>query len=113
MADRDMLRQVVVNLLDNAVKYGPAGQTVTVEVLTRPRAALIAVTDQGPGVPPAERALVFQRFWRGPRVNGITGTGIGLALVQELVALHGGSVVVAAGPDGGARFEVCLPREAA
>jgi len=113
--DRDLLRQVLVNLLDNAVKYGPDGQTVVLSIagsVESSRRARIEVADQGPGVPARERPLVWQRFWRGERVNGITGTGIGLALVRELVELHGGSVSIDDAPGGGARFVVELPEEA-
>ncbi len=111
--DRDMFRQMLVNLLDNAIKYGPEGQTVTVDISANGDQARVAVTDQGPGVPVGERSLVWQRFWRGPHNVGVTGTGIGLALVRELVELHGGTVGVSDGDDGGARFELRLPRESA
>jgi signal transduction histidine kinase len=109
-ADRDMLRQVLVNLLDNAIKYGSDGQTVRVEIDAHDDAVCVSVTDQGPGIRPEEAELIWQRFWRSPTANGITGTGIGLALVRELVELHGGSVAARSGHEGGARFEVRLPR---
>lgn len=109
LGDRDLLGQVLVNLLDNAVKYGPAGQVVRVEVASEAGEAVLAVTDQGPGVPDGEAALVWQRFWRGAAAGTVTGTGIGLALVREIIERHHGRVSVGAGSRGGARFEVRLP----
>ena len=106
--DRDMLRQVLLNLLDNAIKYGPEGQTVTVAVAGADGDVVLSVADQGPGVPAAERNRVWERFWRGQAANGVTGTGIGLTLVKELVELHGGEVSVAEAPAAGARFVVRL-----
>ena len=108
-ADRGMLRQVILNLLDNAVKYGPAGQTVAVEATACGGGAVISVTDRGPGVVAAERQRIWERFWRGAASDGISGTGIGLALVKELVEMHGGSVAVEAVAGGGSRFVVRLP----
>ncbi len=123
--DRDMLQQVLLNLLDNAVKYGPDNQTVTVELSGQAQAGandatsrgdderiVLSVSDQGPGVPEADRLRVWERFWRGRSTNGVTGTGIGLALVKEVVVLHGGDIRVEDAPGGGARFIVRLPRAA-
>ncbi len=107
--DRDMLRQVLLNLLDNAIKYGPEGQTVAVTVADADGDVVVSVTDQGPGVPAPERTRIWERFWRGQAANGIGGSGIGLALVKELVELHGGEVSIEAPPAGGARFVVRLP----
>lgn len=109
--DEGALRQMLLNLLDNAVKYGPEGQAVTVgseAVLDRVR---IWVQDQGPGVPPGERERVWERFWRLERDRGtaIAGTGIGLSVVRELATLHGGRAWVETAPAGGARFVIDLP----
>ncbi len=109
LADRDMLAQVLLNLLDNATKYGPEGQTITVSVNQQGDGTVaLQVDDEGPGVPPAHRGKIWERFWRGPNTDHTTGTGIGLALVKELVELQHGSIAVAAAPGGGARFEVFL-----
>jgi signal transduction histidine kinase len=111
-ADPDALRQIVLNLLDNAVKYGPAGQTVTVGLGATGGQARLTVDDQGPGVPPGDRDRVWERFFRLPRDREAPapGTGIGLAVVRELVALHGGRAWVESAPDsGGARFVVEWP----
>ena len=115
--DRDALRQVLLNLLDNAVKYGPRGQTVTVGMAaTRengrgPRVRLW-VEDQGPGIPPADRDRVWEPYVRLDRdVEGATGgSGIGLAVVRELVALHGGRTwLEEASAGGGTRVVIELP----
>jgi signal transduction histidine kinase len=114
-ADEDALRQVLLNLLDNAVKYGPSGQEVVVAVETPPGRVRLSVDDQGPGVPPRERRRIFRRFVRLPRerAGAVAGAGIGLAVVAELVALHRGGAWVEEGTRGGARFAVELPAEGA
>ena len=107
----DSLRQVLLNLLDNAVKYGPRGQTVRVETAQAPDGIRIAVEDEGPGVTADEREAIFEPFRRGrATLNGaIAGSGIGLSVVRELVHAHGGRVWVETAPGGGARFVVLLP----
>jgi signal transduction histidine kinase len=109
--DRDALRQILLNLLDNAVKYGPPGQTVRVGLALSGFALRLTVDDAGPGVPMEERAAVWEPYRRLPRHDdGVTGgSGIGLSVVRDLVELHGGRVSVTAAPTGGARFVVELP----
>ena len=109
--DSGAARQVVLNLLDNAVKYGPAGQTVTVTLGLDRGDAVITVEDEGPGIPAEHRSRVWEPYWRLPRdsASAVGGSGIGLAVVKELVSAHGGSVAVADAPGGGARFEVRFP----
>ena len=108
-ADEGALRQMLLNLLDNAVKYGPDGQTVTVgtDPTTGDRVRLW-VQDQGPGVPATDRKHIWDQFWRLERDRGtaIAGTGIGLSVVRELATLHRGRVSVEVAPGGGARFVV-------
>jgi signal transduction histidine kinase len=105
-------RQVMVNLLDNAVKYGGRGTVVRVELSAAPDWITTAVRDEGPGVPVSDRSLVWQRFWRGTSTAtaGATGTGLGLATVHDLVARHGGTCAVGQGEPRGAVFTVRLPR---
>ncbi|HEX2205296.1 MAG TPA: HAMP domain-containing sensor histidine kinase, partial [Longimicrobium sp.] len=109
--DRGALRQVLLNFLDNAVKYGPAGQTVSVGAARAGGAVRVWVEDACPGVPAAARARVWEpyvRLDREPeRVSG--GSGIGLAVVRSLVRLHGGAAWVDSAPAGGARFVAELP----
>ncbi|HVG46055.1 MAG TPA: HAMP domain-containing sensor histidine kinase [Longimicrobium sp.] len=109
--DADALRQVLLNLLDNAVKYGPPGQTVRVRLELRGIALRLSVDDRGPGVPWDERGRVWEPYRRLPRdAEGATGgSGIGLAVVKDLVELHGGRVGVGEVPGGGARFWIELP----
>lgn len=111
--DRDAIRQVMLNLLDNAVKYGPAGQTVDVELAWADGLARIAVRDRGPGIPPRERTRIFAPFVRLVRdaESAVGGSGIGLSVVAQLAALHGGRARVEDAPGGGARFVVELPAE--
>ena len=116
--DADALRQMLLNLLDNAVKYGPPGHTVTLGLAVADRRARISVDDQGSGVPAADRERVWDRFWRLERDRGsaVAGTGIGLSVVRELVALHGGRAWVEDAPASdsrgrGCRFVIELPLE--
>jgi signal transduction histidine kinase len=98
------------HLLDNAVKHGPAGQTVGVRVWQAEGAVRLAVTDEGPGVPAVERDAVFRPYQRGRGAGHTAGSGIGLAIVRDVAAQHGGRAWVEDGPDGrGAAFHVALP----
>jgi signal transduction histidine kinase len=110
-ANREAVTRIVVNLLDNAIKYGPVGQTVQVEVTRANGSARLAVTDEGPGIPEAERNRIWDPYRRLERdVKGqIPGSGIGLSVVSQLASLQGGHASVAEGPGGGARFIVELP----
>ena len=105
------LRQVLINVLDNAVKYGPPGQTVQVIVDGDTDTARIEVLDEGPGIPASEREVVFQPFRRGRAAvsSGAGGSGIGLTIVREIVTAHGGSVAIAESARG-TRVVVGLPR---
>jgi signal transduction histidine kinase len=107
--DAEAFRQIILNLLDNAVKYGPQGQTVTVTARSEHGVARIAVEDEGPGVPPEHVARIWQPFYRVTRDAAVGGTGIGLAIVKELVDLHRGHVSVESRESGGARFVIALP----
>jgi signal transduction histidine kinase len=110
--DRDSLRQVLINLLDNAVRYGPPGQLVTITTRSQGDTWIVEVADQGPGVPPDERERIFAAYYRMKRDAGgaVGGTGIGLAVVRRLVTQHGGQVRVEGAEGEGARFIVTLPR---
>lgn len=103
--------QILTNLLDNALKYGPEGQTVTVSVNAEGGRVQVAVEDQGPGIPKSDRESVWDPFYRLDRdVTGqVLGSGIGLAVVAELARRHGGRAWVEAPEGGGARFVVSVP----
>ncbi|MET8757629.1 HAMP domain-containing sensor histidine kinase [Lentzea sp. NPDC004782] len=104
LGDAAALERSVLNLLDNAVKFGPAGSTITV----RSRPGWLTVTDEGPGIPAEHREVAFERFWRAPTARALPGSGLGLAIVADIVAVHGGSVRFV--PNGrGASVRLNLP----
>jgi signal transduction histidine kinase len=102
----DALRQILSNLLDNALKYGPPGQTVRVSIRPDSDRVRVSVDDEGPGIPPADRSRVWEPFRRLDReeVAARTGSGVGLAIVQELAERMEGRAWVEDAPGGGARF---------
>jgi signal transduction histidine kinase len=108
--DPAAIRQVLLNLLDNAIKYGPRGQVVSVRLAAGPAGIQLEVEDQGPGVPAASRGRVWERFWRDESVRaaGVAGTGIGLAIVGDLVARQGGSATIIDAVPHGARVIITL-----
>jgi len=108
LVDADALHQVAINLLDNAIKYAGNGP-VTLRAVLRGDLARIEVEDAGPGIPGPERARVWEPFVRLRPDGTVPGSGIGLAVVRELVTAHGGHCMVEAAPAGGARFVLELP----
>jgi signal transduction histidine kinase len=108
LADADALHQIVINLLDNAIKYGGRGP-VTLRATLRDRCARIEVEDAGPGIPATDRLRVWEPFLRLRADDAVPGSGIGLAVVRELVVAHGGACRVEAAPSGGARIVLELP----
>lgn len=105
------LEQVMVNLLQNAIKYSPDGGPIQVEVACSDEWASVVVTDHGLGIAPEALPHLFERFYRAPAVRSehISGLGIGLFIVHEIVTLHGGEVSVVSGQDTGTSFTVRLP----
>lgn len=114
VVDRGMLGQVVWNLLDNALKFSPAGSTVELGLRGDGEVLTLVVEDSGPGLGDIDEVSVWERFSRGDsaRTNrgAGTSTGLGLAIVRALVEAHGGSVAAGNRPEGGARFTVRVPR---
>ncbi len=111
-ADKEALRQVLLNLLDNALKYGPPGQTVTVAAESAGAGGVrLWVEDEGPGIPAPDRRRVFEPYRRSRRDvdAGITGSGIGLTVVRDLVRSHGGAVWTEGVNPSGVRVVVTLP----
>jgi PAS domain S-box-containing protein len=107
--DRAKLERIVENLLANAFKHTPTGTAVSVRVEADSDLLLIAVDDRGTGVPEREREAVFELFNRGEAYENVPGAGIGLALVAQFAAMHGGRAWVEDNPGGGASFRVELP----
>jgi signal transduction histidine kinase len=110
--DQDKVVQIMVNLVGNAIKYSPEGGVVRVGAEAVDDAVELVVEDQGVGIPEEERTRIFERFSRvsSPSTRGISGTGIGLAIVRGLVELHGGRVWVDGAPERGSRFHIRLPQ---
>jgi two-component system, OmpR family, sensor histidine kinase TctE len=107
-ADPSLIDDLLSNLLDNALKYTPAGGRVTVSVAAPNHKALIAVEDSGPGIPEAERHRVRQRFYRLPNSPG-HGSGLGLAIVDEIARLYGATLSIGTAANGGTRITVQFP----
>jgi signal transduction histidine kinase len=112
-ADPEKLRQVLINLIENALKHTPAGTPVTVGVEERDSAIRVFVRDRGPGVPPAEQRRIFEKFYRADPLGGSAGSGLGLYISRELVKLMEGRITVVSAPHEGATFAVDLPVAAA
>jgi len=115
-ADRDRLLQVLANLLDNALKFTPAGGRVVVAVATAgapglpaPATAVLTVSDSGPGIDPIDEPFVFDRFYRSQAARDMRGVGLGLAIARGLVEAQGGTIDASGGEQGGAVFTVRLP----
>jgi signal transduction histidine kinase len=106
--DATRLRQLIVILVDNAVRHSPRGGAVRIRVRGDPTEATVDVEDDGPGIPPDDMPRVFERFWRAPGAAG-GGTGLGLAIAKSIVDLHDGRITVTNRTEGGARFSVRLP----
>src|SRR5205814_4842207 len=108
-ADRTRLEQVAANLIDNAVKYTPAGGRVDVAVRRESAAATMQVRDTGQGIPANELPRIFDRLFRGDASRAERGLGLGLSLVKAIVEAHGGTVEVTSEPGRGSTFTVLLP----
>ena len=102
--------EALYNLVDNAVKYTPTDGSVTLRAVGYELFCRIDVTDTGPGIPEAEQAKIFQRFYRSPAVSGEEGVGIGLYLARQIAAGQGGYLKVTSRPGEGSTFSLFLPR---
>jgi signal transduction histidine kinase len=111
--DADRLRQVLANLVDNAVKYSPAGETVEVLATSSNGEVQVCVTDRGPGIPPDDQRLIFEKFGRARTGKTIPGTGLGLFIARSIVEAHGGSLDVRSAVDQGSTFTLSLPSSVA
>jgi signal transduction histidine kinase len=105
--DPERMRQVFLNLLDNAAKHGGSGQKIVASMCQRQDLIEICIRDFGPGIPEDELPLVKKKFYKGS--SKARGTGIGLAVCDEIVAMHGGELIIENAEDGGTRVKVLLP----
>jgi heavy metal sensor kinase len=110
-ADRQILREALTNIVDNAIKYGTPGSTIEVGVRRAGDDAVVSVADEGPGVAPAHRERIFDRFFRvdEARSRDRGGTGLGLAIAKWAVEINGGHITVDQRPNGGSVFRIVLP----
>jgi two-component system sensor histidine kinase MprB len=112
-AQPNRLQRALVNLLDNAVKFGPTDQTIDIHISTtgtgRARVAEISVADRAPAIPESEQERIFHRFHRLDTTRGVPGAGLGLAIVHQTATAHGGTVTVEPRPGGGNIFRLRLP----
>ena len=111
LADRGKIRLILENLVSNAVKYSPKGGTIHLRARATGAQLVLDVADAGPGIPPEERGHVFDAFYTGraARTTPVKGTGIGLSVVLEFVAAHGGTVQIVDGEFPGAHFRITMP----
>lgn len=107
--DPVLASQVLANLLENAVKYTPAGTRIRIAAVADPPMVRVVVEDEGPGLPPGDPRLLFEKFQRGREESAVVGAGLGLAICRAIVSAHGGEISAGPGARGGARFEFTLP----
>jgi heavy metal sensor kinase len=110
--DAIFLRHAFVNILHNAVKYSPPGDTISVKIRNEGRNVVIEIQDHGPGIPPEDQSRVFDRFYRvdKARWRESGGAGLGLAIVKWTVEAHGGTIKLKSRPDHGCCFEIIMPQ---
>ncbi|NEQ66408.1 MAG: sensor histidine kinase, partial [Symploca sp. SIO2D2] len=107
--DKSLIRHILGNLLDNAIKYSPEGGTVLFELILQEQAAIFRIQDQGIGIPSEYQKRIFDPFIRADNVDVIDGTGLGLAMVNRCVEVHGGQISVESEVGVGTTFIVNLP----
>jgi two-component system sensor histidine kinase KdpD len=107
--DSLLLEQVLINLLDNAIKYAPSDTPIEISASVEDRTALVTVADRGPGFAPGEETRVFDKFYRGQEAGTRSGAGLGLAIARGIVEVHGGQITAETRPGGGAVFRFTLP----
>jgi two-component system, OmpR family, sensor histidine kinase KdpD len=107
--DASLVVQLITNLVDNFIKYTPAGSRATITAIPEGAYLRVVMDDDGPGLPPGDPARLFDKFQRGDGEGVIAGVGLGLAICRAIAQAHGGSIRASARPEGGARFEFTLP----
>lgn len=104
-----LIQQVLMNLLENALRFGPKGTAIEISARANEREATVEVADHGPGLPPGDEAIVFDKFYRGQGSHPRGGAGLGLAICRGVIELHGGRILAENRPSGGAVFRFTLP----
>jgi PAS domain S-box-containing protein len=107
--DKTLLELILINLLDNAIKYSRGNSTVNFSLYNQSNAAVFKIQDTGIGIPEADQERLFQPFYRGSNVDSLPGTGLGLSIVKTLIDLHGGEIYVESEVNVGTTFTVILP----
>jgi heavy metal sensor kinase len=110
MADRLVLRQALINLVDNAIKYTPAGGEVRIRIDETPKTAIFEVVDSGPGIPEEARARIFERFYRAGDGSDGPGAGLGLSIAKGAVEANGGRLTLEHSGPTGSTFRITMPR---
>ena len=109
MGDRQLLKTALLNLLDNAIKYGPAGGLVAIQMIPQGDSVRITISDQGPGIPEHELDLVYGKYYRGSRTRMVAGSGMGLYLVLRIISQHAGGIGLSNRNEGGTCITLTLP----
>jgi two-component system sensor histidine kinase KdpD len=107
--DQARIETVIVNLLENSMKYAPPGTELSISADARGGYALFKLIDEGPGVPAGKEDLIFEKFYRTPSTTAKGGTGLGLAICKAIIDRHKGKIGVSRGVEGGAEFWFSLP----
>jgi two-component system sensor histidine kinase KdpD len=108
--DPVLLELLLLNLLENAAKYTPAGSQIEIRAALEGEAVVVDVADRGPGIPPGSEERIFDRFQRGPHEPGVGGVGLGLPIARAIALAHGGRLVASSRAGGGALFRLTLPQ---
>jgi len=109
--DSTLLQEVLLNLLDNAIKFSPSGTNINITAKTDNNTVVVSVEDQGPGIVPDEENKLFEKYYRGRQLTTERGLGLGLAICRIVIAAHGGKIWAENRPEGGAAFRFTLPLE--
>jgi two-component system sensor histidine kinase KdpD len=109
LLDGQLIRQLLSNLLENAVKYTPPGTTITIRAVAAADLVMLTIEDDGPGFGSVVPERLFEKFERGQKEGSVSGAGLGLAICRAIARLHGGSIHAIGREGGGARFEILLP----
>ncbi len=112
LADKQVLRHALINLVDNAIKFSPPGGEVRIRIAETPSSAVFDVIDSGPGVPADARPHIFDRFYRADEGDGVRGAGLGLSIAKGAVEANGGRLTLERSGPAGSTFRITMPRVA-